>query len=81
MAMHDETAKNLTEFSCHPSIYVTSCSSLENMAQQFAQFGPQAAKAAVVGGSALFGTYWMATNCLYNGMILVMTLQTAISFP
>jgi prohibitin 2 len=36
------------------------------MAQQFLQYGPQAVSAVVAGGSALYGTYWLANNCLYN---------------
>lgn len=49
------------------------------MAQQFMQYGPQAMKTAVVGGSALVGTYWMATNCLYNGMLKFCILVYLIS--
>jgi len=45
------------------------------MSQQILQNGPQAAKAVVVGGSAVFGTYWLATNCLYNGMLYIFSLN------
>jgi hypothetical protein len=38
------------------------------MSQQILQYGPQVAKAVVVGGSAVFGTVWLANNALYNGM-------------
>jgi hypothetical protein len=49
------------------------------MAQQFTQFGPQVAKVAVLGGTAVFGTYWLANNCLYNGMFEIITLGTLLS--
>ena len=66
--MRDATwTTHFRKFSASNEIY---SSRIYRMAQQFMQYGPQAAKLAVVGSTAVFGTYWMATNCLYNGMIV-----------
>jgi hypothetical protein len=60
--LHDETVTEKKNF--RANLF----HSFFPMSQQLLQYGPQAAKVAVVGGSTLFGAYWMANNCLYNGM-------------
>ena len=40
------------------------------MSQQLLQYGPQAAKVAVLGGGSIYSAYWLASNCLYNGMFV-----------